>query len=377
MKKLCISLALITLTIFAHAQYTLRLVVTSVATKTGDDIFLTGNFNNWNPSDIEYRLKPFGRNRKAIVLKDLAAGSYQFKFTRGNWGTVETNPRGIDLANREIQLTSDTSINIAVEGWKDDFPEKPKPNTATAQVQVLDTAFFIPQLNRRRRIWVYLPKTYNLYKGKTYPVLYMQDGQNLFNEQTAAFGEWGVDECLDSLQQKTGKDCIVVGIDNGGEKRNTEYNPYDNQQFGKGEGAQYAEFLAKTLKPHIDSIFRTIKDPQHTYIAGSSLGGLIALYTEMKYPDVFGSVGVFSPAFWIAPQINDEIAAATWKTFQRFYFYAGEKESTSMVRDMDKVITAIQAKNHYEVNRSVFPLGQHNEKYWREEFDDFYRWLVR
>ena len=377
MKKLCLALLLIVFVCCAQAQYSLRLVVTSVATKTLDDIFLTGNFNSWNPGDNEYRLKPFGRNRKAIVLKDVAAGSYQFKFTRGNWGTVETNTRGADIANREVQLNSDTSINITIEGWKDDFPEKPKPNTASAQVQLFDTAFFMPQLNRYRRVWVYLPKTYAQYKSKMYPVLYMQDGQNLFNEQTAAFGEWGVDECLDTLQQQTGKDCIVVGIDNGGDKRNTEYNPYDNQQFGKGEGALYAEFLAKTLKPFIDSKFRTLKDAPNTFIAGSSMGGLIALYAEMKYPDVFGAVGVFSPAFWIAPQLYDELAGTTWKSFQRFYFYAGEKESITMVKDMDKVIAIIHAKNHYEVQRSVFPLGQHNEKYWREEFDDFYKWLVR
>ncbi len=361
----------------AKAQYSLRLIVTSVATKSLDDIYIAGSFNNWNPGDADYKLKPFGRNRKAIVLKDIAAGPYQFKFTRGNWAHVETSPKGIDIANREVQLTSDTTINITIEGWKDDFPDKPKPNTATAQVQLLDTAFFIPQLNRHRRVWVYLPKSYNLYKGKQYPVLYMQDGQNLFNEQTAAFGEWGVDECLDTLQQQTGKDCIIVGIDNGGDKRNTEYNPWDNQQFGKGEGSQYADFLAKTLKPFIDGKFRTLKDAQHTYIAGSSLGGLIALYTEMKYPEVFGAAGIFSPAFWIAPQLNDELAKTKWSSFQRFYFYAGGKESNTMISDMDKVINVIQNKNHYEVTRSVYPLGQHNEKSWRDEFDDFYRWLVR
>jgi predicted alpha/beta superfamily hydrolase len=377
MKKFCLSIIFLTLISFLQAQYSLRLVVTSVATKTGDDIFVAGNFNNWNPGDVDYRLKPFGRNRKAIVLKDIAAGTYQFKFTRGNFGKVETTAKGEDIANREVQLTGDTSIDITIPGWKDDFPEKPKPNTASAQVQLLDSAFFIPQLNRYRRIWVYLPKSYSLYKGKQYPVLYMQDGQNLFNEQTAPFGEWGVDECLDTLQQQTGRDCIVVGIDNGGDKRNNEYNPYDNDQFGKGEGNQYADFLAKTLKPYIDAKFRTLKDAQHTYIAGSSMGGLIALYTEMKYPDVFGAVGVFSPAFWIAPQLNDDIAKTNWKTFQRFYFYAGGKESETMVKDMDRIIDIIQSKHQYEVTRLMYPLGQHSEKYWRIEFDNFYRWLVR
>jgi len=376
MKRLFLLVTVLAITYCVNAQYSLRLVVTGVATKPLDDEYITGNFNNWNPRNDTFKLKPFGRNRKAIVLKDIAAGSYQFKFTRGSWQTVETNPKGIDIANRTVNVNSDTSIDINIEGWKDDFPDKPKPNTASAQVHIVDTSFFMPQLNRTRRIWVYLPKSYNQLKGKTYPVLYMYDGQNLFNEQTAPFGEWGVDECLDTLQQQLGKECIVIGIDNG-EKRTTEYNPYDNQQYGKGEGAQYNEFLVKTLKPYVDQKFRTMKDAQHTFIAGSSLGGLMALHAQMKYPDVFGASGIFSPAFWIAPQLNEELANAKWSNFQRFYFYAGGKESPTMVSDMDKVIAILQSKHQYEVARSVYPLGQHNEKYWREEFDDFYRWLMR
>jgi len=377
MKKLFLALIFSTVCIFLHAQYSLRLIVTTVATKQGDEIYVAGNFNNWNPYNDTFKLKPFGRGRKAIVLKDIPAGDYQFKFTRGNFKTVESTAKGDDIANRDVQVNSDTSLNITIEGWKDDFPDKPKLSTATAQVQVMDTAFFMPQLNRYRRIWIYLPKSYNQTKGRSYPVLYMQDGQNLFNEQTAPFGEWGVDECLDTLQQLTGKECIVVGIDNGGDKRNTEYNPYDNQKFGKGEGSQYVDFLAKTLKPFIDEKYRTIKDAQHTYVAGSSLGGLISLYAEMKYPGVFGSAGIFSPAFWIAPQLNDDLAKTNWSSFQRFYFYAGGKESDDMVYDMDKVIGIIESKHQYETLRSVYPPGQHSEKYWRQEFPGFYRWLVK
>ncbi len=362
---------------FLHAQYSLRLVVTSVATKQGDEIYVGGNFNGWNPYNDTFKLKPFGRGRKAIVLKDIPAGSYQFKFARGTWKAVETTAKGVDIPNREVIVGSDTSVNITIEGWKDDFPDKPKPNTATAQVQVTDTAFFMPQLNRYRRIWVYLPKSYNQTKGKSYPVLYMQDGQNLFNEQTAPFGEWGIDECLDTLQRQTGKECIVIGIDNGGDKRNNEYNPYDNQQFGKGEGSLYVDFMVKTLKPFIDQKYRTLKDAPHTYIAGSSMGGLISIYALMKYPAVFGSAGIFSPAFWIAPQLNDELAKTTWSSFQRFYFYAGGKESNTMVGDMDKILGIIEAKHQYETERVVYPLGQHSEKYWRQQFPAFYTWLVK
>ena len=91
---------------------------------------------------------------------------------------------------------------------------------------------------------------------------------------------------------------IVVAIDHGGTKRINEYCPYDMEGFGKGEGDQYLQFLVKTLKPYIDKNYRTKKDKENTYIAGSSMGGLISMYAVLKYPYVFGGAGVFSPAFW-------------------------------------------------------------------------------
>ncbi|MBN9295625.1 MAG: alpha/beta hydrolase [Filimonas sp.] len=360
------------------AQYTVRLVITDVATKKLDDIYVAGSFNSWNPSDPASKLKPFGPTRRAIVLKNIAPGKYEFKFTRGTWDKVETSAKGEDIANRVIDVTGDVSLDLTVPGWKDDYPDKPKPNTATAQVSIIDTAFAIPQLNRTRRIWIYLPKSYATLKGKSYPVLYMQDGQNLFNEQTAPFGEWGVDECLDSLQKTTGKECIVVGIDNGEGKRMTEYNPYDNTQYGKGEGKAYAEFLATTLKPFIDKKYRTLKDAAHTYVAGSSMGALISLYTLMKYPTAFGAAGVLSPSFWLVPEMYLDVDKTTWPNMPRFYFYAGGEESTTMVKDMDRMLELIKKKNaSYDVARFYYPTGKHNEATWRKMFPQFYVWLMR
>lgn len=359
----------------SFAQYTLRLIVTDVATQKGADIYVAGDFNKWNPGDYNYKMKVFGATRKVFVFNNIAAGKFTFKFTRGSWERVEASAKGADIENHEVELTGDTSLSFSIAGWKDDFPDKPKPNTATAQVQVLDTAFFIPQLNRTRRVWVYLPANYNLLKSKIFPVLYMHDGQNLFNEQTAPFGEWGVDECLDSLQRQLKKDCIVVAIDNGGDKRLNEYNPYDNDKYGKGEGGLYVDFLVQTLKPFIDKRFRTQKDAAHTAIAGSSMGGLISLYAVMKYPDVFGNAGIFSPSFWIAPRMFYDIEQMKWKGMHRFFFYAGGKEGDDMVPDMKRVEEILSKATEVQEQEIVMPLGQHNEKYWRQVFDDFYRWL--
>jgi metallo-beta-lactamase class B len=299
-----------------------------------DDIYVSGNFNGWNPKDENYKLKAFGGTRKSVVLKDLAAGVYAFKFTRGGFDKVETTGDGRDISDRVLDVSADLSVEFTIAGWKDDYPDKPKRYTASPQVKIIDTAFLMPELNRKRRVWVYLPKGYNTV-GKTYPVLYLNDGQNLFNEQTAAFGEWGVDECLDSLQRITGKECIVVGIDHGGDKRMTEYNPYNHLQFGKGEGEAYVSFIVKTLKPFIDGKYRTMKSAENNFIGGSSMGADISLYAALQYPNTFGGALLFSPAFWVTPELYAKAETFTTTTMPKFYFYAGSKESASMVTDME------------------------------------------
>ncbi len=376
MKKILLLLLLIASTA-TQAQYNIRLVVTSVPSKTNDDIYVAGSFNNWNPKDENYKLKPFGGSRKAVIIKDVAAGNYAFKFTRGSFQQVECMADGRDISDRVIEVNNDVVLEYSIAGWKDDYPDKPKPYTASPQVRIIDTAFKIPQLNRTRRIWIYLPKSY-VSSDKTYPVMYMHDGQNLFNEQTAFAGEWGVDECLDTLQKQTGKECIVIGIDNGGAKRMNEYNPYEFDKFGKGEGKLYVDFLATVLKPYIDAKYRTKKGVDYTFIAGSSMGGLISLQAVLQYPQVFGGAGIFSPAFWTAPQLFTDAAKINLGAANpKLYFYAGGKENTTMVSNMEKMIAVLKKQPNYIIRSSVSPLNQHNEKAWREEFPAFYKWIMQ
>lgn len=356
-----------------QAQYTVRLIVNTVATRAQEDIYVTGNFNNWNPKDEQYKLKPFGGSRKSIVLKDMAAGTYAFKFTRGAADKLETTSDGRDIADRVLEVNDDLSLEFNIPGWKDDYPDKPKRYTASPQVRIMDTAFQIPQLNRTRRVWVYLPKGYAT-SGKTYPVLYMQDGQNLFNDQTAEGEEWGVDECLDSLQQQTGKYCIVVAIDNGGDKRMNEFNAWDHPQYGKGEGAAFAEFLAMTLKPYIDSKYRSLRSAGNQYLLGSGMGGVISLFTALQYPDVFGGAAVFSPTFQHTPQIFSKAEQFSTPSMPAFYLYGGNKEDGGVVAQVEKMSEILKTKQRYVIRTVANPLGQHNETYWRREFRDFYKW---
>lgn len=153
----------------------------------------------------------------------------------------------------------------------------------------------MPQLDRNRKIWLYLPPDYST-STKNYPVLYMQDGQNLFDNATSFAGEWQVDETLNSLFAGGDYGAIVVGIENGGGERLNEYSPWNNPSYGGGLGDQYVAFLANTLKPYIDANYRTRPEPQFNALIGSSMGALISTYGATEFPNIFRKVGSLSPA---------------------------------------------------------------------------------
>lgn len=172
----------------------------------------------------------------------------------------------------------------------------------------------------------------------------------------------------------------MVGIDNGGIKRMTEFNPHNTQQFGKGEGRQYLEFIVKTLKPYIDKRYRTFQSRNKTLMAGSSMGGLITFYAGMYYPNVFGRLGIFSPSFWAARQINSEIKKSVkppTHSGQKYYFYAGGSENISMVSDMQNVTELMQKHSAAKINVVVKSEGMHNEQAWKAEFPSFYHWILK
>ena len=338
-----------------------------------DSIFIAGNFNNWDPHSSAYALSSANENSFSLYVK-LPAGDYEYKCTRGSWLKTEAEANGADVENHDFRVNGDTTIDINIDAWKDDFIAVVRKHTATKQVHVLDTAFFIPQLNRTRRIWVYLPEGYSKTK-KHYPVLYMQDGQNLFDALSSSFGEWGVDECLDTLIAQGKPACIVVGIDNGPQRMN-EYNPYVFQNFGKGEGDAYVDFLTETLKPFIDKKYRSLRDKENTMIAGSSMGGLIAYYAMLKQPTVFGKAGIFSPAFWTAPAIDSLTDSLAAKVNGKFFFYMGGKEGAAFVKDMQQVQDILGERSSAMIYSVIDPAGKHNEKAWRKWFAEFYNWMT-
>ena len=369
----------------ASGQLTLRIQAPADTPPTAD-VFVAGSFNGWNPANPAYRLAREPSGEYAITLPPEVRGGIEFKFTRGSWEAVEVDSGGADVPNRRFTIPATGAATYAgvVPRWRDPSVPRPRPaSSARATVTVIDTAFAIPQLGRTRRVWVYVPPDYTATRRR-YPVLYMHDGQNLFDNATGFAGEWGVDETLDSLHAAGDPGVIVVAVDNGGTHRLDEYSPWTNPRYGGGEGDEYVDFLVHTLKPYIDAHFRTLPDRVNTGVAGSSMGGLISLYAVLRYPDVFGRAGVFSPAFWFAPAVFDSVAAADPpRAGTRVYLVTGGQEGNEpevYAGDHRRMVQALAAAGFdpgEELEFALRPQGTHSEGFWRQEFAAAYLWLFR
>ena len=360
----------------AAAQGPTVLKVTRVPANTppGDTLFVAGSFNGWNPHNRAYALV---RNSDGTYQIGLPAslGAIEYKFTRGSWDKAEVS------GNRRADLSQAGPITHEITAWSIPSVPRVKKSTASPQVHVLSAAFPLPQLGRTRRVLVYLPADYARQPRRRYPVLYLRDGQNVFDAATSYSGEWGVDETLDRLraagQDPTGS--IVVAVDNDPQHRSDEYIPWRNAEIkAGGQGSSYVDFLALTLKPYVDAHYRTQPDAAHTGVAGSSLGGLISVYAALKYPRVFGRVGAFSPAFWVC---NDSLRAFA-RTHRaastaRFYFVCGPKESETMLPLMTQWRDELRAEGVPAVNLAFrAPAdGEHKEWFWQREFSAAYWFL--
>ncbi len=357
----------------ASAQVTFILDSIPDYTPAEDVIYIAGDFNGWNPGDAQFAL---GKNEDSlwqITLGPEPEGTtYLYKFTRGSWETVEKGPQGEEITNRTFVFGNDSVVHQIVYNWANGGGGG---STAAWNVHIVDENFYMPQLDRTRRIWIYLPPDYED-SGKSYPVLYMHDGQNVFDEKTSFAGEWEVDETLNKLAEQGYRVPIVVAVNNGGTLRIDELTPWHNPQYGGGEGNEYMAFIVETLKPYIDEHYRTLPGRNNTGIMGSSLGGLISLYGAVKYQNVFSKSGDFSPAYWINKDSIFRYVSRTGKKENiRFYQNAGSLEGDNYIVMMYQMEDTLKAAGFNEVTSKVIEGGQHNEQTWRDDFADAYLWL--
>ena len=366
------------------AQVTITIDELPSGTSKDTPIFISGNFEGWSGGKKEYQLD----NKEGVYSITLPHQSKNilFKFTQGSWKTAESAADGTSIDNRSYKFNkANDTLKIKIAGWSH-LTSSEKSSTASKNVTVISEEFEIPELNRKRTIRLYLPPGYTKSK-KSYPVVYMHDGQNLFDKQTSFSGEWEVDEALNKLYEDKNLQLIVVGIDNGGSKRLDEYSPWKNNRYGGGEGEAYLEFIVNTLKPYIDSKYRTLKNKSNTGIIGSSMGGLISHYAGLKYPKVFGKIGVYSPSFWFAPEVVEFSKKQGNLSDTKMYFLAGGKEGgntafneiSKTVRDMNLMVDVLKEQNFPSENIKVkvVPEGKHNEELWKTNFEETILWLFK
>ena len=219
-----------------------------------------------------------------------------------------------------------------------------------------------PELGNQRDVLVYLPPSYRGSR-RSYPVLYMHDGQNLFDPATSFAGEWGLGRAMNAAARR-GHEGIVVGIPNMGEERISEYSP-------SHQGPGYVTFLADTLKPLVDQRFRTRRSREHTIIAGSSMGGLISLWALFRRPESFGVAGALSPSLWFANgAIFSELDRCPFVP-GRIYLDIGTLEGAEHVANARRMRDLLSRKG-YRLGRDLRWLeartGRHDERSWGQRF---------
>jgi predicted alpha/beta superfamily hydrolase len=236
-------------------------------------------------------------------------------------------------------------------------------------------------VTKKRDIVVYLPGIYTKRPDLHFPVLYLEDGQNLFDPNTSFIKGmyWHVGESADRvIAQGQVQPLIIVGIYNT-DKRLNEYTPTRDKKLGGGRADKYGRMLVEELKPFIESKYRVLGGPEHTGLGGSSLGGLLTVYLGVKYPQVFGKLAVLSPSvWWNRRAILDYVEKAKMPSQPRIWLDAGTKEDTSTVANVTALRDVLLSKGWQEgssLHFQVFEGAQHNEDAWAQRVAPFLQFL--
>ena len=237
----------------------------------------------------------------------------------------------------------------------------------------------IPKLsgNEPRTAYIYLPNTYEKEPHRSYPVLYMFDGHNIFFDKDAAYGKsWGMKDYM----QRSKKQLIIVAVEcnHEGNKRLMEYSPvnFENDYLGKikGKGHLYMNWLVSTLKPFIDANYRTLPDRDNTIIAGSSMGGLMSLYAVTAYNHIFGRAACLSPSLWVDfGKVMEFVAKSNIRPHTNIFMDYGEQELANHYTSQEALVTMshLLLAKRANLTLRILPGGDHNEASWEKEIPIF------
>lgn len=365
MKHLLLLLFVLTASAFPQGA-TVTISVTAPNLSPNEKIFISGNhasLGNWNPG-----LVSLDKISDSLFSKQFSfppETNLEFKFTKGSWNSEALNDEKLVPGNYSFTAMEDASLNFTVNYWKNDFRNPGELPDFSGKVtgelvyhRQMSYDGILP-----RDVVVWLPPGYYENTSKRYPVLYMHDGQNLFDPSTAAFGvDWQLDETADSLIRNAFiEDIIIVGI----------YSTHERmlEYVNTLKGHYYMNFIVTSLKPFIDSTYRTLPDRENTATGGSSAGGLISFMLLWEHNSLFSKAACLSPAFKIGT-IDYVLPVLNTKEKKELLLYidnGGIDLEAKLRPGIDDMITALREKGYTQGKDFEFfvdPKAEHNESAW-------------
>ena len=229
---------------------------------------------------------------------------------------------------------------------------------------------------------VHVPRVFNDDPSRFFPVLYLHDGQNLFDPETSFIkgNYWRVGETADAMiESGEVEPLVIVGIYNTGVKRVDEYTPVEDKRLGGGQADAYGQMLVEELRPFVARKYRTLAGAQDCGMGGSSLGGLVTLYLGLRYPDVFGKLAVLSPSVWWHNRaILCTVEHLRHKTGQRIWLDIGTKEGRHALPDV-RALKRLLVKKGWRVGKDLeyreIEDGKHSEYAWAERVGPMLKFL--
>ncbi|WP_163369476.1 alpha/beta hydrolase [Endozoicomonas acroporae] len=378
----------------SRADQSVMLCVTSLPDNhpQGEPVYLAGTMNQWHAG---------GDQHKQIILKDNGNGSYShklsfnkpgdihlFKFTRGDWSSVEIDNDRYDAPNRKVQFTGDRqTIMLTIDKWADlEGGSLGSRSTLVGKLETLTTTF--PQNDDERTIRIWLPEKYDGSRKEPYPVIYAWDGQNLFDKQTAGYGmEWQLDETLTALEEE----YVVIGFDSRRDalSRYIEYSGLDwtHPTVGgvQARGSETVDFVVDTLIPALEKQYNISSNPADRTLMGSSMGGYITLYAMSYRPGVFGTGLALSHAtsnHYGGKQLREYFRKNGFAGDARLYLDMGGQETVGpwgpdeWLQGHHAMVTALDDAG-ISLQHRVIADGVHDETAWAKRFGEIFQTVIK
>jgi len=333
---------------FSQLNKEITFVVTTDSVPDQLSVYITGNHSllgSWYPDVAQ--LEEYKKNE--WIGKFLLPEGYQleYKFTLGSWQHEAVDDQGMIPGNSNLHITNDTIILVHIPSWKEG-------SNRVVEGQITGTVKYHPKMKGEeiieRDVIVWLPPGYDESSEKSYPVLYMHDGQNIIDPNTSIWGiDWQIDEAADSLIRKGYiEPIIIVGIYNT-RHRSSEYTLNDT-------GYAYMNFIVNELKPFIDDSYRTLSQREFTATGGSSAGGLISFMLLWEHSNVFSQAACLSPAFkikWIDFVTPVENYTGDKKNIRIYIDNGGYALEDSLQEGIDDMLSVLRKKG-YDKNGDLY-----------------------